>query len=135
VSAIQRYGLSKVSRLGDLSNPPETVESQAMVEERLRSMVEEHTAFGIAEPPAAVELRSKEAGDEVDQFNEGDCPKALPCVGQDTAFKAGDRVYWTNCPICCENLSPFEIMWIEGEYAKLDLFSNLVPLSELLRPD
>ena len=118
VSAIQRYGLSKVSRLGDLSNPPDTVESQAS-----------------AEPAAAVELRSKEAGDEVDQFNEGDCPKALPCVGQDTAFKAGDRVYWTNCPVCCENLSPFEIMWIEGEYAKLDLFSNLVPLSELLRPD
>jgi hypothetical protein len=26
-------------------------------------------------------------------------------------------------------------MWIEGEYAKLDLFPKLVPLKELLRPD
>ena len=49
--------------------------------------------------------------------------------------KVGERVYWSNCPAHCEELAPFEIMWIDGEYAKLDLFPTLVPLSELLRPD
>lgn len=50
-------------------------------------------------------------------------------------FKAGDRAHWVNCPTYCEEFGPFEIMWIEGEYAKLDLFPISVPLSELLRPD
>ena len=70
-----------------------------------------------AEPPAAAEPQATETDDKVDRFKEG------------------ERVYWTNCPVCCEDLAPFAIMWIECEYAKLELFSNLVPLSELLRPD
>lgn len=62
-------------------------------------------------------------------------PPATETDEQVEPFKVGSRVYWTNCPFYCEKLAPFEIMWIEGEYAKLDLFSKLVPLSELLRPD
>jgi hypothetical protein len=62
-------------------------------------------------------------------------PPATETDEQVEPFKVGSRVYWTHCPFYCEKLAPFEIMWIEGEYAKLDLFSKLVPLSELLRPD
>jgi hypothetical protein len=46
-------------------------------------------------------------------------------------FRVGAYVHWTECPAHCENFSPFEIMAIEGQYAKLDLFAHLVPLSEL----
>jgi hypothetical protein len=70
-----------------------------------------------AESKAIAQPQATETGDKVDPF------------------KAGDRVLWTNCPTYCEKLAPFEIMWIDGEYAKLDLFPKLVPLSELLRPD
>jgi hypothetical protein len=40
-------------------------------------------------------------------------------------------VYWVECPAHCESLAPFEIMTIDGDYAKLDLFAKLVPLTEL----
>jgi hypothetical protein len=46
-------------------------------------------------------------------------------------FKVGAFVHWTECPAHCENFAPFEITSIEGQYAKLDLFAHLVPLSEL----
>ena len=71
----------------------------------------------IAEPEVTAEPQVKANELEVDQF------------------EAGDRVYWINCPTHCERLAPFAIMWIDGEYAKLELFSKLVPLSELLKPD
>jgi hypothetical protein len=120
MSAIQGYCSSQVERSSDLPNSPEG-----------------------ADEKATVESQATETGDKVDQFKEGDRPKALPCVAQDTALKAGvkrsysvgDRVHWTNCPVCCGKFGPFEIMWIEGEYAKLDLFPDLVPLKELLRRD
>jgi hypothetical protein len=48
-------------------------------------------------------------------------------------LKVGDRVIWENCPAHCSNLAPFEIMSIDGDYAKLDLFEKLVPLAELNR--
>jgi hypothetical protein len=67
--------------------------------------------------PEAAESQAVEIGNPVDPFKEG------------------ERVYWMNCPTYCEELGPFEIMWIDGEYAKLDMFPKLVPLSELLRPD
>jgi hypothetical protein len=44
-----------------------------------------------------------------------------------------DRANWKNCPAHAEKFAPFEITAIEGDYAKLDLFPNLVPLSELTR--
>jgi hypothetical protein len=48
-------------------------------------------------------------------------------------LKVGDRVNWENGPAHCSNLAPFEIMSLDGDYAKLDLFEKLVPLSELER--
>jgi hypothetical protein len=48
-----------------------------------------------------------------------------------TEFRVGDRVFWENCPSCCEELAPFEITSIDGDYAKLDLINKLVPLAEL----
>ena len=118
MSAIQRYCSSQVEGSSDLHPAPEGTSSQA-----------------------TVESLATETGEKVDQFKEGDRPKALPCVARDTALKpgvkrsysVGDRVYWTNCPVYCGKFGPFEIMWIEGEYAKLDLFPDLVPLKELLR--
>jgi hypothetical protein len=52
-------------------------------------------------------------------------------VSVSAQFKVGDRVYWSECPAHCEHFSPFEIMSIDGDYAKLDLFAKLVPLVEL----
>jgi hypothetical protein len=49
------------------------------------------------------------------------------------ALKVGDRVNWENCPAHCEQFAPFEIMSLDGDYAKLDLFEKLVPLAELNR--
>ena len=118
VSAIQKYCSSIVEGSLDLPNPPKAAESQAKDE-----------SSPLFEPQAT------ETGDQVNQFKGGDCPKVLPCIAQNTAFKAGDRVYWIHCPTYCGKVGSFEIIWIDGEYAKLDLFSNLVPLSELLRPD
>jgi hypothetical protein len=48
-----------------------------------------------------------------------------------TEFRVGDRVFWENCPSCCEELAPFEITSIDGDYAKLDLINKPVPLAEL----
>jgi hypothetical protein len=48
-----------------------------------------------------------------------------------TQFRVGDRVFWENCPSCCEKLAPFEITAIDGDYAKLDLINKPVPLAEL----
>ena len=62
-------------------------------------------------------------------------PPVLASGAEVEPFKVGDRVYWSNCPGHCEEWAPFEIMWIDGEYAKLDLFPTLVPMSELLRQD
>jgi hypothetical protein len=48
-----------------------------------------------------------------------------------TEFRVGDRVFWENCPSSCEELAPFEITAIDGDYAKLDLINKPVPLTEL----
>jgi hypothetical protein len=46
-------------------------------------------------------------------------------------LKVGSRVNWSKCPAHCEHFSPFEIMSIDGDYAKLDLFAKPVLLVEL----
>jgi hypothetical protein len=59
---------------------------------------------------------------------------AAPKLGDTiTELRVGDRVIWGECPGHCASFAPFEITAIEGDYAKLDLFSKLVPLSELTR--
>jgi hypothetical protein len=47
------------------------------------------------------------------------------------SLKVGDRVNWENCPAHCERFAPFEIMSLDGDYAKLDLFEKPVRLAEL----
>lgn len=47
------------------------------------------------------------------------------------ALRVGDRVDWLECPPHCASLAPFEIMAIDGAYAKLDLYAKLVPIAEL----
>jgi hypothetical protein len=47
-------------------------------------------------------------------------------------LKVGDRVIWDNAPAHCANVTQWwEITAIDGEYAKLDLFSTPVLLAEL----
>jgi predicted transcriptional regulator len=46
-------------------------------------------------------------------------------------LQVGDRVNWLNCPAHCSNLAPFEIMAIDSDCAKLDLFEKPIPLVEL----
>jgi hypothetical protein len=47
------------------------------------------------------------------------------------SLKVGDRVNWENCPAHCERFAPFEIMSLDGDYAKLDLFEKPVRRIEL----
>jgi hypothetical protein len=49
------------------------------------------------------------------------------------SLKVGNRVYWSKCPAHCEELAPFEITAIDGDYAKLDLFPKPVLLVELTK--
>jgi hypothetical protein len=59
---------------------------------------------------------------------------AAPKLGDTiTELRVGDRVIWDECPAHCASLAPFELTAIEGDYGKLDLFSKLVPLSELTK--
>ena len=52
---------------------------------------------------------------------------------EETPLQVGDRVIWDECPAHCADLGPFELTAIDGDYGKLDLFSKLVPLSELTK--
>jgi uncharacterized membrane protein YgcG len=52
---------------------------------------------------------------------------------EETPLQVGDRVIWDECPAHCADLAPFEVTAIQGDYGKLDLFSKLVPLSELTK--
>ncbi len=74
-----------------------------------------------AEPTAIVESQVLQTGVEVDRKK----------VDSKRRFSVGDRVNWSNCPAHCEQFAPFEITGLDGDYAKLDLFSKPVPLDEL----
>lgn len=62
-----------------------------------------------------------------------DVAVATPPVATPQALKVGDMVSWSECPAHCSSLAPFEIMAIDGDYAKLDLFEKPVPTSQLSR--
>jgi hypothetical protein len=66
-------------------------------------------------------------------FAASEVKKVSPITEGSLAIGIGDRVIWENCPACCEDLSPFEIMSIDGQYAKLDLFEKPVLLKDLRR--
>jgi hypothetical protein len=51
--------------------------------------------------------------------------------GQTQRLAVGDWAIWENCPGHCDRFSPFEIVAIEGDCAKLDLFRTPVPLAQL----
>jgi hypothetical protein len=74
-----------------------------------------------AEPTATVESQVLQTGVEVDRIQ----------ADSKRSFSVGDRVNWSNCPAHCEKFAPFEITSLDGDYAKLDLFSKPVPLAEL----
>ena len=50
-----------------------------------------------------------------------------------TALKVGDKVWWDECPAHCQQFAPFEIMSLDGDYAKLDLINKPVLVAELRR--
>ena len=74
-----------------------------------------------AESTATVESQVLQTGAEVDRIQ----------ADSKRSFSVGDRVNWSNCPAHCEKFAPFEITSLDGDYAKLDLFSKPVPLAEL----
>jgi hypothetical protein len=71
------------------------------------------------------------------QAEEGPAPQGAastslnPEPTSPTQFRVGNHVFWENCASCCEELAPFEITAIDGDYAKLDLINKPVPLAEL----
>jgi hypothetical protein len=71
--------------------------------------------------------------DHKDCSGGGECVSALQLVTNSDAFEVGEKVDWVECPGHCENLAPFEITAIDGDYVKLDLFPKPVPMSELRR--
>jgi len=78
------------------------------------------------------------SADQFELVSPADIEKAIektkwqdPVLTVPQSFKVGDRVYWSECPAHCEEFAPFEIMSIDGDSAKLDLFSKPVPLGEL----
>jgi putative DNA primase/helicase len=50
-----------------------------------------------------------------------------------TQLEVGSRVVWKNAPIHFACWNPFTIISISGDTAKLDIYANPVPLTELLR--
>lgn len=54
-------------------------------------------------------------------------------VAETQALEVGDMVFWSECPAHCSSFAPFEIVSIDGDYAKLDLFAKLVLLTQLSR--
>jgi hypothetical protein len=93
------------------------------------------TPTEVAEPSATVEPPAIETDAEIDRLEVavealGDVSVAARSPVK-LSYSVGDRVYWSNCPAHCEEFAPFEIMSIDGDYAKLDLFSKPVLLEEL----
>lgn len=73
---------------------------------------------------------------EVDHKNQAQVtsqPAIDSPANSDQQVQVGDRAIWSECPAHCESLSPFEVVAIDGDYAKLDLFPKLVLRSQLRR--
>ena len=131
VSAIQKYCSSKVSRTGDLPNPPEAVESPVTAEPQV-------TEIGAEVDPFPGSVKPSYSTDDSDSNSNSDSEAlASPRASTLSSLRASilrrtslekpqqdaSHVSWTSCFVCCENLGTLEIMWIEGEYAKLKLLS------------
>lgn len=56
-----------------------------------------------------------------------------PPIAVEVPLEVGDRVVWDNCPGHCSWMNPFTITATDGDMARLDFYSELVPLSELTR--
>jgi hypothetical protein len=129
VSAIQKYCSSKVSRTGDLPNPPEAVESPVIAEPQV-------TEIGAEVDPFPGSVKPSYSTDDNDSNSDSEAlanPRAsalsslrasmLRHTSLEKPKQTAIAVNWTSCFVCCENLGTLEIMWIEGEYAKLKLLS------------
>jgi hypothetical protein len=59
---------------------------------------------------------------------------SVPLVAsEDQPIEVGDMVFWSECPAHASSFAPFQVMSIKDGYAKLDLYKELVPLTELSR--
>ena len=76
-------------------------------------------------------IQSKNQAEEEHESQGTASTSCNPKSTSPTQFRVGDRVFWDNCPSCCEELAPFEIMAIDGDCAKLDLIKKPVSLTEL----
>jgi hypothetical protein len=115
-----------------LSNSPKPTQCQSGVE-FLPHQVSETSGFSDSPPADTVELtaegKSLVSGDST-QCHQTQTSHNLP-KAEGEQLKVGDHVHWSNCPIHCERFAPFEIMSLDGDYAKLDLFEKPVRLAEL----
>lgn len=88
--------------------------------------------FSIA-PPSAGVLQARGYRPSIQPNQEHHAPAQLGMVAPNKLLKAGDRVWWDNCPAHCADFNPFTIKRVEDDTAWLDIYSKPVPLSELRR--
>jgi predicted P-loop ATPase len=85
------------------------------------------------EKGGSVEPQESSNADEIEVSPTDPPLEQFATQADDDQFEVGDKVFWCECPVGCESLAPFQIMSIDGDYAKLDLFAKLARLAELRR--
>jgi hypothetical protein len=85
------------------------------------------------EVEAPLEQATSTSADESEEAIASSSPAPKKAPAEVEPIQVGDRVIWDECPAHCADLGPFELTAIDGDYGKLDLFSKLVPLSELTK--
>ncbi|MBD1895510.1 hypothetical protein [Coleofasciculus sp. FACHB-129] len=79
-------------------------------------------------------MRSKRSNNQTEEVQnpQGATPTSLNTKPTSPIeFRVSNRVFWKNCLSYCEELAPFEITAIDGDYAKLDLINKPVLIAEL----
>ena len=122
VSAIQKYCSSKVSRTGDLPNPPEAVESPVTAEPQV-------TEIGAEVDPFPGSVKPSYSTDDSDSNSNSDSealasPRAstlsnlrasiLRRTSLEKPQQDASHASWTSCFVSCEKLGTLEVMWMEA---------------------
>jgi hypothetical protein len=111
-----------------LSTPQESCEADPLGEEDL----ENNLGKGIPNFPEVPEVRDSEAP-VVTVVEEASAPHAPEAVVQrqvDQPLKVGDCVFVESCPHT-DQLGPYIVLEIDGEFARLEMFTNPIKLGDL----
>ncbi len=91
-----------------------------------------HLEMGLIADFDEVELLSMPQATEPLKFpNQQPSSIAVAPTKAPVEFKVGDRVHWEECPGYCNWANPFTITCIENAKARLDIYAQPVPLTEL----